>query len=273
LQKAYGHYYLQMSHQAIEPLGECRSNVDLFRALAQRMGFQEECFQESAEQMMDAALSSKNPRLQGIDRERLEREGHVRLNFGEAELRPGPQPGADFPAPFLPFANGNFPTPSGKAELYSESVKALGLDPVVQFTPPSESRHGEQAKVFPLELLARKSDNFLNSTFANLPSMEEMEEEAGLLEMHPSDAHTRGIAEGDTVRVFNRRGDILLKAKVNGAVQAGVVCARLRWAKLSVGCRNINVLTSQKLTDMGNSATFYSVLVEVEPFRAASKGN
>ena len=273
LQKAYGHYYLQMSHQAIEPLGECRSNVELFRTLAQRMGFQEQFFQDSAEQMIDAALSSNNPRLQGIDRVRLEREGHVRLNFGEAELHSAASSSAGVPSPFLPFSNGNFPTPSGKAELYSESVKSLGLDPVLQFTPPSESRHGEQAKVFPLELLARKSDNFLNSTFSNLASVDEMEEEAGLLELHPSDAHARGIAEGDTVRVFNRRGDILLKAKVNGAVQSGVVCARLRWAKLSAGGRNINVLTSQKLTDMGNSATFYSVLVEVEPFKSASRSS
>ena len=267
LQKAYGHYYLQMSHQAIEPLGECRSNVNLFRALAQRMGFQEECFRDSDEQMIDAALSSANPRLHGIDRERLEKEGHVRLKLD------GLGTTADSTAPFLPFANGNFPTPSGKAELYNPSLKTLGLDPVVQFTPPAESRHGDHAKKFPLELLARKSDNFLNSTFSNLPSVDELEEAAGLLEMHSSDAHARGIADGDTVRVFNRRGDILLKAKVNGAVQAGVVCARLRWAKLSAGGRNVNVLTSQKLTDMGNSATFYSVLVEVELFRPASIGH
>ena len=95
-------------------------------------------------------------------------------------------------------------------------------------------------------------------------------EEPGLLEMSAADARSRGIAEGDTVRVFNRRGDIHLTAKVNGAVQAGVVCARLAWAKLSPGGQNINVLTSQKLTDLGNSATFYSVLVEVELFKAAA---
>ena len=270
LQKAYGHYYVQVSHQAIAPLGECRSNVDLFRALAQGMGFREDCFQDTDEQMIDSALSSSNPRLKGIDRERLEREGHVRLNFAASELHAAVS-GA--PASFLPFANGNFPTASGKAELYSESVKALGLDPVIQFTPPSESRHGEQAKRFPLELLARKSDNFLNSTFSNLPPVQAMEEEDGLLEMHPSDARARGIAQGDTVRVFNRRGEILLKAKVNGTVQAGVVGARLRWAKLSASGRNINVLTSQKLTDMGNSATFYSVLVEVELFRPVSRSS
>jgi len=88
--------------------------------------------------------------------------------------------------------------------------------------------------------------------------------------MNASDARPRGIADGDAVRVFNRRGDIHLKARVNGSVQAGVVCARLYWAKLSSGGRNINVLTSEKLTDLGNSATFYSVLVEVELSRPPS---
>ncbi|HYK50594.1 MAG TPA: molybdopterin-dependent oxidoreductase, partial [Terriglobales bacterium] len=81
LQTAYGHYYLQMSDPAIAPLGECRPNVEVFRALAERMGFSEECFKDSVDQMIDAALDSRNPRLQGIGRERLERDGHVRLNF------------------------------------------------------------------------------------------------------------------------------------------------------------------------------------------------
>ncbi len=168
LQKAYGHYYVQMSHQAIEPLGECRSNVDVFQALAHRMGFKDECFNDSVDQMMDTALKSKNPWLQGIDRKKLEKEGHVRLGF-EKQISDTSSP---FPA-FLPFAKGNFPTPSGKAELYNEALKAQGLDPVLQFVPPDESRHSSQAKAYPLELLARKADNFLNSTFSNLPSRAE----------------------------------------------------------------------------------------------------
>ena len=262
LQGAYGHYYLQMSQQAIAPLGECRSNVETFRALAQRMGFGDECFLEPIEQMMDLALASPNPWLKGIDRERLRREGHVRLNFhGDEAARSSPAQNA-----FLPFANGNFPTPSGKAELYSESLKALGLDPVVQFTPAAESRHSG-SKAFPLELLARKADNFLNSSFSNLPVVQRMEQ-MGLLEMNAADARSRGIADGDTVRVFNQRGEMRLTAKVNGAVQPGVVSARLFWAKLAAGQRNVNVLTSEKLTDLGNSATFYSVLVEVERSKA-----
>jgi anaerobic selenocysteine-containing dehydrogenase len=264
LQTAYGHYYLQNSDQAIEPLGECRSNVETFRALAKRMGFEDDCFSESVDEMIDTALASKNPWLTGIDRGRLEREGHVRLNFGangESE--------AANAEPFLPFASGNFQTPSGKAELYSESVKSQGLDPVAEFTPPTESRHGSQAKDFPLEMLARKADNFLNSTFSNLPSIEKMEE-LGLLEISSADAKKRQIANGDRVRVFNQRGEIVLSARVDGKVQPGVVSASLYWAKLSRDNRNINVLTSEKLTDLGNSATFYSVLVEVERFHAPS---
>jgi anaerobic selenocysteine-containing dehydrogenase len=262
LQTAYGHYYLQVSDQAIEPLGECRANVELFRALAARMGFDDECFSESVDEMIEGALASKNPWLQGITRERLEREGQVRLNFAASPDASDGQTGS-VPAPFLPFSQGNFRTPSGKAELYSEAMKALGLDPVAEFKPPSESRHGAEKATFPLELLARKADNFLNSTFTNQPSVQQMEA-VNLLEMHSADAGARGIADGQMVRVFNHRGEIFLKARVDGSVQPGVVSARLNWAKLSAGLRNINVLTSEKLSDLGNSATFYSVLVDVE---------
>src|SRR5207247_2229683 len=108
LQTAYGHYYLQMSHQAIEPPAECRSNVELFRVLAQRMGFEDECFKDSVDQMMDAALASENPWLKNIDRERLEREGHVRLSFEDQKTNYG----SEQPSFFLPFAKGSFPTPS-----------------------------------------------------------------------------------------------------------------------------------------------------------------
>lgn len=261
LQKGYGHYYLQVSNQAIAPLGECRSNVEVFRALAARMGFEEECFGETVDEMIDVALESKDPLLEGISRERLER-GQVRLNFaGQKDAGGGAR--ATQATPFLPFAQGNFRTPSGKAELYSEAVKALGLDPVADFTPPTESRHGAKTNKLPLELLARKADNFLNSTFSNVPSVQEMEE-PGLLEISSADARERSIANGDPVRVFNHRGEILLKARVDGKVQPGVVSASLNWAKTAPGFQSINSLTSEKLTDMGNSATFYSVLVEVE---------
>jgi len=292
LQKGYGHYYVQVSNQAIEPVGECRSNVEVFRSLAERMGFEEECFRESVDQMIDLALESEDPWMRGMSRERLE-QGYRRMSFSNSEntafgsrlsaireeIRENPhfwqnrpevghpdevgRPDSDSFTPFLPFAHGGFRTSSGKAELYSEELKRQGLDPVVEFRPPSESRHGRKGDSLPLELLARKADNFLNTTFANLPSVQEMEE-PGLLEISAADARARGIAEGDWVRVFNRRGDVELKARVDGKVQPGVVSASLYWAKMAPGFQSINSLTSEKLTDMGNSATFYSVLVEVE---------
>ncbi len=277
LQTAYGHYYLQVSNQAMDPVGECRSNVDLFRALAARMGFEDECFRETVNTMIDRALDSPNPRLKGITRERLEREPSIRLNFADTNsVETGDSPvlaersSAATATPFLPFAQGNFPTPSGKAEFYSETLKRQGLDPVVAFAPPSESRHGSASKAagFPLELLARKPDNHLNSSFANLSSVREMEPSMADLEMHPKDAEARGVRDGDRIRAFNARGEIVLQARVNGSVPPGVVAARLDWARFSPGGLNINVLTSEKLTDMGNAATFYSVSVEVELFRA-----
>ncbi len=97
-------------------------------------------------------------------------------------------------------------------------------------------------------------------------------EETGLLEISRADAGARGIADGDRVRVFNQRGDILLKARVDGKVQPGVVSATLNWAKTTADFQSINSLTSEKLTDMGNSATFYSVLVEVELFKEQPSG-
>ncbi len=290
LQAAYGHYYLQVSDQAMEPLGECRSNVEIFRALAERMGFEDECFRETVDSMIDRALDSPNPWLKGISRERLEREHSIRLNFTtnhvetDAPVCPAERSSAKEVAPFLPFAEGKFPTPSGKAEFFSENLKLQGLDPVVAFTPPDESRHGSGSKAagFPLELLARKPDNHLNSSFANVASVRDMEPWIGDLEMHPSDADARRIRHGDRVRVFNGRGEIVLRARIDGSgsngsgngsgskssVSPGVVAALLDWARFSPGFGNINVLTSEKLADMGNAATFYSVCVEVELFRA-----
>jgi molybdopterin guanine dinucleotide-containing S/N-oxide reductase-like protein len=254
LQKSYGHYYLQISNQAIAPLGECKSNTDLFRELAQRMGFPEECFRQTVDEMIDAALwsadSQRPARLEGLTRERLEQEGHIRLNLGNE--------------PFLPFAEGNFPTPSGKAELYNERLAAQGLDPVAGFVPPAESRHTDQARKFPLELLSRKADNFLNSSFANVSSLQKLEQPE-LLEINSADALQRGIQEGDWVRVFNDRGEVRLRAHVNGAVQPGVVAALLGWARFAPDGKSINALTSETLTDIGRGATFYSCLVEIEP--------
>ena len=168
LVQAYGHYYLQVSQPAIEPLGECKSNVEFFRELALRMGFEDECFREPVDTMIDAALQSGAPQLKGITRQRLESDPYVRLNLH----------GDDSEHPWLPFANG-FDTPNRKARLFDPALIAHGMDPVASFVAPEESRHRRGKKQFPLELLARKADNFLNSTFVNLPSLQKMERPAG----------------------------------------------------------------------------------------------
>src|SRR5262249_5424530 len=218
LQTGYGHYLLQISEKAIEPLGYCSSNTDLFRELALRMEFPEDCFRQSVDEMIDLALRERDGEpapdrhnyLEGVTRERLEKEGHVRFNVGD-------QAGS-----FLPFARGGFFTASGKAELYSAGLAMAGLDPVASFIAPKESRHAEAARAFPLELLSRKADNYLNTTFCNVDSLKKLEDPE-LLEINSTDAAKRGIAEGDWVRVYNDRGEVRLKAHVNGAVQTGVV--------------------------------------------------
>jgi molybdopterin guanine dinucleotide-containing S/N-oxide reductase-like protein len=260
IQGAYGHYFVQLSNKAIEPLGESRPNVWLFGELAQRMGFTDQCFRDTSEQMIRQALAigldgrSTNKGMEHISLEDLEEQGHIPLDFHR-------DPEKD---PFMPYTEGSLPTPSGKVEFFSESLSAAGQDGLPGYVPPAESRWTEAAKRYPLELLGRKADNYMNSTFANLEGHRKLEARtAQRLEMHPEDAKTRGISDGDGVRVWNDRGEITLMAMVNGAVPRGVVAARLDWAKLSEGGVNINALTSERLTDIGAAPTFYSVLVEV----------
>jgi anaerobic selenocysteine-containing dehydrogenase len=262
LQTSYGTYYLQVSQPAIAPLGESRSNFEVFSELARRMGFQDACFKQSPDEAIDTALATSHPVLAGIDRQRLEREGHVRLNFPAPTDAEAASAGNSTDAPFLPFARGGFLTPSGKAEFYSASLAAQGLDALPVFRPPAESRHSGNRR-FSLELLPRKPDNFLNSTFCNLPSHQGLEPPP-CLEMNPGDAGARGISEGARVRVYNDRGELVLPAKLDDSILPGLVVARLGWAKLSPGGVNINALTSQRLTDLGRAPTFYSTLVAVE---------
>ena len=260
IQGAYGHYYVQLSQQAIEPPGEARSNVWMFGQLGQRMGFAEPCFRDTADEMVEQALGSgerTDPAMAGITIADLKRDGRARLRM-PAEPDGG----------FLPFADGIFPTMSGKIELYSEALAAQGLDPLPAFVPSRESRHQPASQgqaAYPLEFLPRKADNYMNSTFANLPWHQKMEApHAGVLELHPDDAQLRDIVDGDAVEVFNQRGSIELRAMVRRSVPAGVVAGRLAWNKLSHGGSNVNALTSETLTDIGRGATFYSTLVEVK---------
>jgi anaerobic selenocysteine-containing dehydrogenase len=254
-QGAYGHYYLQLSEQAIAPLGEARPNVWLFSQLGQRMGFSDPCFRDTVDDLIEQALNTQA--MQGITRQDLEAKKSIRL-----------QPAAQREdAVLLPFANGVFATPSGKAELYSSALAAQGLEPLPTFHPPDESRRGSDAGTFPLEFLPRKADHYMNSTFANLPSHQKMES-PGLLFMHASDAAARQIGEAESVEIYNARGKMQLRARIDGSVPAGVVAASLNWNKLSEGGNNVNALTSERLTDLGRGATFYSTLVEVRKLPA-----
>jgi anaerobic selenocysteine-containing dehydrogenase len=242
--RAYGHYYLQLARPALAAPGEAKSNVEVFRLLAKRMGFTDSCFNDSEDQMLESLLSSGSPFLEGITLERLERERFIRLN-----LSPSGEP-------FLPFANGGFRTPSEKFEFGAESLA---------YTPPVESRFGDPAlRVrFPLELISGKNDDSMNSTFGY---RDEVDKQTSLLSIHPADAAQRSIADGALVRVWNDRGECRFRAKVNGDVQPGVLRARsLGWAKIAQDQRSINHLTSDRLTDMGGGPTFYSCLVEVAP--------
>jgi anaerobic selenocysteine-containing dehydrogenase len=244
VQGAYGHLFAQVNSQAIAPLGEAKSNVALFGELGRKMGFPEPCFDDREDDLIDQALQTDHPWFAGITRKRLEREGHIALQLP-----------VDENGDVLPFSTPEwFKTPSGRGE----------LTPVPVYHAPMESRANASQGTYPLEFLPRKADNYMNSTFANLPAHQRMESRtAGVLEMHRTDALARSIVTGDEVEVFNGRGRLALKALVNGHVSEGVVAARLDWNKLSPGGMNVNALTSETLTDIGGGPTFYSTLVEV----------
>lgn len=252
LHKAYGHFYLAVNEPAIEPLFEARPNSEVFRLLAARMGFEEDCFRDSDEEIARQALGLSHPTLKGITLDALRERGWMRLNLSES---------------FAPFAAGGFHTPSGKCELFSESLEAEGWPATPDYIPPKESPQTSRrlSARYPLALISPKAHAFLNSTFANLPK-QLRQEKCPLIEMHPRDAAARGIEDNVRVRVFNERGECEFRVVVTTRAREGVVIApAVWWNKLSPGGVNINQLTSQTLTDLGGGATFYDVLVEVEP--------
>ena len=240
---AYGHYHLQLARPALPAPGETKSNVEIFRLLAERMGLEDNCFRDSEDDMIRTLLASGHPFLEGITLERLDREHSIRLN-----VAPEGQP-------FLPFVNGGFGTPSGKCEFAAEAL---------EYVPPVESRLGsaQLRGRFPLEMISSKNDDSMNSTFGNRAGVDH---QTSILAMHREDAAPRGIENGDRVRIFNERGSCLFTAEVNGAVRQGVVRApSVRWNKLGSNGYNANALTSDRLTDLGGGPVFYSCLVEVE---------
>jgi anaerobic selenocysteine-containing dehydrogenase len=246
--KSYGHYYLQMAKPVIAPLGEAKPNLEVFRLLARRCGFDDPCFDDDEFGRMRQALDTPSKFLAPIDFEKLKSGEPQRVNI---------------PADADPFAAG-FYTPSGKLEFYSEKMAKLGFDPLPSYTPCSASPENRALhEKYPLQLLAPPSVHFLNSSFG---AVDEQRRRMGKpsIKIHPTDAGARNIAHGDLVRVCNERGECQFYADVTEDTRPGVVVAEgLWWAKHMPGGRNVNTLVSTRLTDLGGGSTFQCNLVEV----------
>jgi anaerobic selenocysteine-containing dehydrogenase len=251
--KSYGHWYVLANQPAIAPIGQARSNSDIFRDLARRMGFTEPALQASDEEVARDAMNWEHPAAGPDAFERMMRTGWIRMNHADA-----------------PFAEGGFPTPSGRCEFFSERLVQAGQDPLPDWLPNRESAHAnpELARRYPMAIITPPARHFLNSSFVNVDSLRGMEGEQRC-EIHPLDAAARGIADGDMVRVFNDRGSFLARARVGERARPDVVVAwGLWWHKLAAGRRNVNAVTGQALTDMGRGPTFYDCLVQVEKVAA-----
>jgi anaerobic selenocysteine-containing dehydrogenase len=235
---AYGHTDALLNRPAIAPLGDAKPNTQIFRELAARMGLTEPCLSDSDEALCRQAYGD------AVDFEALLAQGFATLPTADA-----------------PFAQGNFPTPSGKCEFFSARLAAQGLDGLPDHVPNHEVAHSTSA--YPLAMISPPARNFLNSSFVNVTSLQASEGEP-LLEIHPTDAAARGIADGDTVRVFNDRGSYHCRARISDRARVGVVNGLgVWWRKLGLKGTNVNQLTSQHLTDLGRGPTFYDCLVQV----------
>ncbi|PIW08916.1 MAG: molybdopterin oxidoreductase, partial [Comamonadaceae bacterium CG17_big_fil_post_rev_8_21_14_2_50_60_13] len=236
---AYGHTDALLNRPAIAPLGQAWPNTQIFRELSRRMGFTEPCFQDTDEALCRQAYGT------AVDFDALLGQGFATVPTSDA-----------------PFALGNFPTPSGKCEFFSQRLAERGLNGLPDQVPNHEAANTSAR--YPLAMISPPARNFLNSSFVNVKGLRESEGEP-LLEMHSADAAARHINDGDTVRVFNARGDYLCRVSLNARARPGVVNGLgVWWRKFGLGGTNVNQVTSQALTDLGGGPTFYDCLVEVE---------
>lgn len=246
---AYGHLYMMANNAAVAPLGEAKPNTEIFRLLAARMGFDDPCFAESDDALAAQAFNKADPRAIHFDWESLKRTGWQKLAMPDA-----------------PFADGGFPTPSGKCEFYSATMQADGLDPLPAYIAPYESVASNPAlgAKYPLAMISPPARNFLNSSFVNVQSLRATEGEPHV-DIHPNDAAKRSIDHGDMARIFNDRGSFVARARVTDKAREGLVVGlSVWWKKLASDGKNANEVTSQRLTDMGRAPTFYDTLVQVE---------
>lgn len=236
---AYGHTYVLSNEPAVEPLGQALPNTEIFRRLAARMAFDEPCFRDDDETLAQNAFVPGS-----VDLAALAERGWVKLPIADA-----------------PFADGGFPTPSGRA---IADVPGLGVPDHVPNHESAETTPALAAR-YPLAMISPPARHFLNSTFVNVKSLRAIEGEP-LLEIHPDDAAARGIVDGQAVRVFNERGSHLCAAAVSTRARPGVVVGLgVWWKKFGRDGKNVNELTHQRLTDLGRAPSFYDCLVEVEP--------
>ncbi|WP_020471179.1 molybdopterin-containing oxidoreductase family protein [Zavarzinella formosa] len=257
LHSAYGHFYVQANEQAIAPLGEAKPNTEVFRLLAEAMGFERDIFQVTDEQLAREALTpvgSPNgypavSAFEGITLETLIANGPMRINV---------------PENWAPFAKGNFGTPSGKCEFYSQREAMAGRDPLPKYVPPHEDpqTRPDLAVRHPLQMLCPPEATFLNSTFVNVDALRNSAKEP-TLQINPVDANARKIAQGQRVEVFNDRGRFEAKAVIGETVKPGVVVTFGVWWSKITGGSNCNATTSTAGTDMGGGGTFFDNLVQV----------
>jgi len=244
-----GHFCIQMAHPAIKPIGQSKSNFEVFRLLACEMGFEETCFSDSEEDIIRQAIDTDHPYMEGITFDALRSGRPLKLNI---------------PKPFLPFAEG-FPTPSGKAEFFSEALDEIGLPAVATHVPSLEGCEavGPGSK-FPLHCITPRAHHYLNSSFGVVDRLRRLQGRP-TLKIHPNDAADRGIRSGMLARVYNNRGFCFRFAEVTEDVIPGVVVAEsLWWNKHSPNGTGINQLVSDEENDMGGGPRFNGILVEVE---------
>jgi anaerobic selenocysteine-containing dehydrogenase len=265
---SWGHLHMSVNNPAIAPRGEAIPNVELFRRLAARMGFDDECFRRGDEQIAREAIDWSAPALAGVDLDYLKLHGHVRLKVGAPET-------------FAPHAEGNFPTPSGRTEFVSsiarsgnfviplfrqgsnESQAGEPVDPLPAFIPPRETR--ANGARYTLNLISPKSHAFLNSSCGNMARQRRIAGEPTVT-INPADAASRGIRESQPVRVFNDRGSFTATALIGAVVQPGLIVAPMgHWRKFSRGHATVNAATPTAFADLGHAPTFSDNLVEVEP--------
>ena len=242
---SWGHLWVGWNEAAIEPPGECVSNSELHRRLSTAMGFTEpELFADD--------LSVLTESLPSIDVDDLRQRGFVRV--------PYPEDGR-------PFGDGRFPTASGRVELRSERLVAMGQPALPTYVPPRESPQGDAvlAGRYPLSLLTPKHHmRFLNSSYSQLPKHGPLEG-GPFVELCAPDAASRHLSDGDCARVFNDRASIELPVRISSRVRPGVVAIPFGWwGHQHPDGKVANALTNDTLTDWGGGVAYSDTLVQIE---------